>query len=632
MSGKSGVYLVSSKPVDGRQAFDNIGYDSETKVTYNGTDGVEIPPEVRPIPDKPYRGMGKEDLLHFSTQPFWSRLRMICVSIIIIGWLALIIAVVALVLIYPKCRDPGSRSWWQTEAVYRIYVPSFKDSDDDGVGDLAGIESKLDYIRDLGFGIISLSPIYSTADSASFHTGNDLAITNHANIGIKFGTMTDFDNLIKSAHDKGMYVILDFIPNQTSDEHPWFLESKMSSPNDKKNFYNWAETDTPPNNWKSVYGGPAWKNDSMRNKAYLHQFTPEMPDLNLRSAVVLEELQGILDFWLNRGVDGFNVRDAGYLYEDYDLRDEPGTGSTYDDLEHIYTTNQPEVYNVLERWRKFVREHNFTNTEKLLMSSIDGGLEVTELYSDCDRSGIQMPLNDRFLDKKNPCDGKCVVQYVDGWMNQVPSGKWANWMTGDDSSERFAGRFNATFINAFTILTFLMPGTPLVFYGDEINMVNTGAGGDLWTRDQPNTRIMRWSNTTNGGFCNDTCNPWTTISDVSSGNIENAYSELIKALVDLRKEQSFKVGDYFTAIRDNNVVSFVREFDGETGYLVAVNFGPNTEKRDFIGSHDTIPETGEVVLSHSSSYELEAEAELGSLEIGPYGGVVVSWDYVAKEL
>ncbi|XP_045209574.2 alpha-glucosidase-like [Mercenaria mercenaria] len=635
----SGVYLVSSKPVEGgvpaeKQTFDNLGY-SETKVTYNESSGVNIP-EVKPMPDKPYRGMGKEDLLHFSSQPFWRRLRMICVSIIILGWLALIIAVVALVLVYPRCRDPGSRSWWQTEAVYRIYVPSFKDSDDDGVGDLAGIESKLDYIKDLGFGIISLSPFYSTALSTSFKTGDDLAITNHTSVHVKYGTMTDFDSLIQAAHDKGIYVILDFIPNQTSDEHPWFIESKSSSNNDKKYFYNWAAGTTSPNDWLSRYGGSAWELDTNRNQMYYFQYRSQLPDLNLRSGRVLDELESILDFWLNRGVDGFNVRDAGYLYEDYDLRDEPvkqgASGNNYNDFEHIYTSNQPEVYSVLERWRKFVRAHNFTTTEKLLMTSIDGGLDVTELYSDCDKSGIQMPLNDGLLEKHSPCDGNCIVKYVDGWMNKVPSGKWANWMAGDEYSARFASRFNATFINAFTIMTFLMPGTPVTYYGDEINMVGVPGTANEWIRQQPMRAIMRWNNSTNGGFCNDTCTPWASIGDVSTGNIQDVLTNLIKDLMALRAEQSFKVGDYFVAVRDSSIVSFVREFDGETGYLVAVNFGPNSETRDYIGSHDTIPDKAEVVLSHSSSYSLEDEVELNSLEVGPYGGVVVSWDYVAKEL
>lgn len=636
---RSGVYLVSTKPVDSdsqeKQAYDNQAYQgTDTKVTYNEANGVSLPKE-RLVPDKPYRGMGKEDLLHFSTQPFWRRLRMVCISIVILGWLALIIAVVALVLIYPRCRDPGSRSWWQKEAVYRIYVPSFKDSNNDGFGDLAGIESKLDYIKDLGFSIISLSPFYRTGEmEAYFAAGKDFAVTNHTEVHQLCGTLADFDSLIQAAHDKGMYVILDFIPNQTGDKHPWFNESSGSTTT-KKNYYVWTDGANPPNNWKNRYGGSAWSLDTTRNQTYYHVHGTDTPDLNLRSAMVLDELESILSFWLDRGVDGFNVRDAAYLYEDYDLRDEPikpgSSGSTYDDLEHIYTSNQPEVYSILERWRKFVRYHNFTNTEKLLMTNIEGDLDAVELYSECDKSGIQMPLNNGLLKQRNHCDGNCITKYVDGWMNKIPSGKWANWMAGDENTDRFASRFNATFIRAYTILTFLMPGTPLLYYGDEINMVNTGTTSDPSAREQPMRSIMRWNNSTNGGFCNNTCPLWTRVGDVTELT-ENTLPDLIKDLMALRAEPSFRIGDYSDAVRDNSVVSFVREFDGETGYLVAVNFGPNKESRDYRGSHDTIPDKAEVVLSQGSEYDLEDEVEMKSLEIGPYGGVVVSWDYVAKEL
>ncbi|KAL4228367.1 Alpha-amylase domain [Mactra antiquata] len=626
MPGKSDVYLVSSKPTDGSQGtpgYDNIGYkpSDDDQVTFSAANGGEIP-ESKPRATAPYRGMGKDDLLHFSSQPFWRRLRMIFVSIIILGWLALIITVVALVLVYPKCRDPDSREWWQTESVYRIYIPSFKDSDDDGIGDLKGVEMKLDYVKNLGFSILSLSPFYKVdemPDVNDFGKGDDLAITNHTDVLIRYGTLEDFDHLVNAAHDKGMYVVVDFIPTQTSINHPWFDQSSRNKTNEKKNFYVWE--DSKPNNWKSKYGGSAWNSSSVRGQVYLYQTLPETPSLNLRSAMVLDELEGILDFWLDRGVDGFNIRQTAYLFVDYDLRDEPA-GNT-----HIYTKNQPELYGVLDRWRSFVQDYNKTEKVRVLMSGVDG-LDVRDVYRKCSRSGIQLPLN--LFDQSQPCDGTCMNKYIDDWMNQTPSGKWPTWMTGDENVNRIGSRFvNSSFAQAFTVLTQLLPGTPVLFNGDELNMINTGTAGNDGSRDQTMRAIMAW-NATEGKFCNKTCTPWTNEGEVASK--EPTFRNLLRELADLRTNISFRVGEYHSAVRDESVVSFVREFDGETGYLVAVNFGTSSVTRDFTGSHDTIPSEAVVALSHMSSQEVEDDADPSSLEIGPMGAVVVSWDYVAKEL
>jgi len=637
MSAKSGVYLVSAKPSEGN-VYDNPSFQSpDTKVTYSTTNGVDVLEEKRAVPVKPYRGMGKEDLLHFSSQPFWKRMRMACVGIIVLGWIALIITVVALVMAYPKCRDPGSRSWWQTEAMYRIYVPSFKDSDGDGIGDLKGVESKLSYIQDLGENVISLSPFYKTNTGATFAEGNDMAITDHKDVGPEYGTLQDFSDLVTAAHDKGMYVVVDFIPGLTSDQHPWFVNSSTGV-RAQKNFYVWTNS---TNNWKSIYDGTAWTANATRAESYLHQFDSSTPDLNLRSAQVQQELESILTFWLDQGVDGFNVRDAAYLYEDFDMRDEPlkagaPTGSNnYTDYDHIYTSNQPEVYGILARWRTLLRSYNKTTTDKLLMTGLDGGLDAEELYGDCDRSGVQMPLNTGAATLGMSCDGACIRSYVDDWMSQLTSGRWANWVTGDDTMPRMASRFNRSFIQPFTMLTMLLPGTPVLYYGDEIYMQDARPGtGNQWARQQPMRTLMQWENATNAGFCNSTCNPWTGVGDTSNSNADSGsgLTSLIKELAALRSEPSFHVGDYVNAIRDGSVFSFVREFDGETGYLVAINFGPNSESRDFSSSHSTVQSEVIVTYSLRSDYAADDEVESDGLTLGPYGGLVVSWDYMAKEL
>lgn len=275
------------------------------------------------------------------------------------------------------------------------------------------------------------------------------------------------------------------------------------------------------------------------------------------------------------------------------------------------------------------------------MTGLDGGLNPMELYGTCERAGVQLPLNSRFTTESYPCDGECIYQYVSDWRSRTPGGGWANWLAGDETTSRFASRFNTSYIQAYTVLSMLLPGTPVLYYGDEINMVDGSSTGNPWQRIQPMRTIMQWENTTDAGFqaCNTSCSPvWVGVNDFGNNNVKlnNASSSsqirLVQDLIKLRRESSFKHGDFFETLRDSDVFSFVREFDGEMGYLVAINFGENHVTRDFTGSHDTIQSEAVVALVRGASYALEDEVDTSKLELGPFGALVVSWDYVAKEL
>ncbi|KAK3105977.1 hypothetical protein FSP39_009976, partial [Pinctada imbricata] len=538
----------------------------------------------------PFRGMGKEELLQHSGKPFWRRLRMICISIVLIGWLALIITVVALVLIYPRCKTPEGRDWWQRDVIYRVYVRSFKDSNNDGIGDLKGLTSKLDYIKDLGVGAISLSAIY-TDDG----TDGDFHIMDHKSIDSNVGTIADFRNLLSDAHAKGLKVILDYIPNHTSDNHQWFIESRdaIMRNDTHRNYYVWTDY---PTNWRSVDDSTAWNRSSPRDQYYLHQFRSDLPDLNLRSSQVQQELEGILKHWLNEGVDGFYVRDSGFLFEDYDMRDESLTSSNlpqdeYNSYNHEYTYGLPEVMDMLSRWRHVM--NNYTN--RVLLADINGDVsKMMELYGYFKQDGVDLSLNRMFRDNNYPCDGACVRQYVNQWMTNLPTSRWANWVVDDDSSARIASRFNESFVKAFYMVTMLLPGTPFIYYGDEIGM-----------KDVP-------AQTPDAG----------------------SMLSYIKNLTKLRQQDSFVIGEYHSFTVDNQIVSFVREFDGKKGYLVAVNFGTSSATRDFTAGHSTIEKTATVEFSTGSAagFEMEADVDTSELSLPPNQGVVVSWDYVAKEL
>lgn len=587
----------------------------------------------------PFRGMGKEELLQHSSKPFWRRLRMICISIILLGWLALIITVVALVLIYPKCKSPDSRSWWQNEVIYRIYVRSYKDSNGDGVGDLDGVVSKLDYIKDLGVGVISLSPDYEDDGS-----NGDFHIKNHMKIGGSVGGDDALQRLITQAHGKGLKVILDFVPSHTSDQSDWFKWSQGARfRNDTyRNFYVWTNT---PTNWKSMYGGGAWNTSSERSgEYYLHQFLHNQPDLNLRSPQVKEKLNEVLTHWLNKSVDGFYIRNSAYLFTDYDLRDEPKVPSAvrdeYGDYNHIYTKNLPEIYDMFARWR--TTTDAYTDNYRVLMADPDpmsSNLEMMKYYGHFQRDGVQLPVKRRQF--PTDCDGRCIKEYVNGWMDNLPSGRWPTWSLGDEMTKRFATNHSESFIRCFAMLSMTLPGTPVLYYGDEINMVDLSISPPSSTsRQQPMRGLMQWDNTPNGGFTNGT-SPWISVgADYQTNNVKNQSAKgdslmsFFKNLTTLRSDDTFRIGDYYPTVVDDDVFSFVREFDGKKGYLVAINFAKKAQLRDYAKAHSTIQSKASFQLTTggSESFDADTDVDTSSLTLGPLQGVVVSWDYVAKEL
>ena len=287
------------------------------------------------------------------------------VLVVLFGVIVLTMVVVAVIIIVvsPRCEpkkvpeDSGKSndtlkaddSWWKHALIYQVYPRSFFDTNNDGDGDLKGITEKLDHFVDLEVDALWLNPIY---DSPMADNGYD--VKDYLTINKMFGTMEDFDKFLSEAHKKGMKVIMDFVPNHTSEEHPWFVESKKDKTNPKKDWYIWADgkenkttskTD-PPNNWISVFGGSAWEYDNTRKQFYLHQFKKEQPDLNLRNEDVKKELKKVLEFWIKKGVDGFRVDAVQFFLEDEKLQDEPklpnhnSSNLKYDMLNHTFTNGK----------------------------------------------------------------------------------------------------------------------------------------------------------------------------------------------------------------------------------------------------------------------------------------------------
>jgi len=259
--------------------------------------------------------------------------------------------------------------WWQKGIIYQIYPRSYQDSNGDGIGDLQGIIQRLDYIKSLNIDAVWLSPIYP---SPMHDFGYDVA--DYTGIHPMFGTMADFDQLLAETHRRGMRLLLDLVPNHTSDEHAWFLESRSSRDNPKRDWYIWrdpAPDGGPPNNWLSFFGGPAWTFDEKTGQYYLHQFVKQQPELNYRNLQVLQAMLDVMRFWLDKGVDGFRVDVIWLMLKDDQFRDEPLDPNwdgvrPFGRLQHIYTANLPGVHDIIRQMRAVLDEY----TERMMVGEI----------------------------------------------------------------------------------------------------------------------------------------------------------------------------------------------------------------------------------------------------------------------
>ncbi|MGI9610643.1 MAG: alpha-amylase family glycosyl hydrolase, partial [Acidimicrobiia bacterium] len=316
--------------------------------------------------------------------------------------------------------------WWQTAVIYQIYPRSFQDSNRDGVGDLAGITGRLPYLADLGVDAVWISPFYPSP-MADF--GYDVA--DYTDVDPLFGTIADFDDLLAEAHRLGLKVIVDIVPNHTSNQHPWFLESRNSRDNPKRDWYVWRDAKpdgSPPNNWLGVFGGLAWEWDDATGQFYLHSFIPEQPDLNWRNPEVVEAMHDVYRFWLDRGVDGFRIDVAQRIMKDPDLRDNPpayteGGGvfksmGEYESQLHVHDVGHPDIHDAYRDLRTVVDAYEPPR-------GIFGEVHVFDLdewaaYYGRDLDGMHMPFN--FTLVYVPWDTSEVRKRVDALEAALPPG------------------------------------------------------------------------------------------------------------------------------------------------------------------------------------------------------------------
>ncbi|KAG8584231.1 hypothetical protein GDO81_008745 [Engystomops pustulosus] len=547
------------------------------------------------IPLKPYAGMPKEVLLHFSNKPCYKITREILFWLIIIATLAIIAATITIIALSPKCLD-----WWQRSPIYQVYPKSFRDSDNDGSGDLKGVQEKIDHFVYLDVSTVWIAPFYkSTLKDYRY------AVDDFRDVDPSFGSMIDFDNLLAALHDKGIKVIIDLIPNHTSNKHNWFQLSRNST--DKyTDYYIWRNcTDnegkvTPPNNWVSMYGNSAWEYDDVRRQCYLHQFRKEQPDLNFYNPDVQNEILDIIKFWLEKGVDGFTVDAAKFLLEAEHLRDEPQVDKTqdpttitsYGELYHDYTTTQVGMHDILRDFRQtmntYSREpgrYRFMGTESNDQNTV---AKTMMYYGNSFIQEADFPLNFYLLNLGRDLSGNSIYDIVNRWMKAMPKGKWPHWMVGSPSNPRIASRVGEDYVNVINMLLLTLPGTPTTYYGEELGMQDnptannaTDTSGEHNPAEYPEKTPMQWDTSANAGF-SEANKTWLPLNqDYEVVNVEvqktkpdstlNLYRDLLK----LRKnELPLHRGWLCYAWKDNNVFAYVREIDGlNKVFMMVLNFG-----------------------------------------------------------
>jgi len=503
------------------------------------------------------------------------------------------------------------KKWWKESVVYQIYPKSFMDSNGDGIGDLQGILSKLDYLQDLGVDVLWLCPIYPSPNE-----DNGYDISDYQAIMKDFGTMDDFDKLLAEVHRRGMKLILDLVINHTSDEHPWFVESRSSRDNPKRDWYIWrkGKDGAEPNNWESIFGGSAWEYDETTGEYYLHLFTRKQPDLNWENEEVRRALYRMINWWLDKGVDGFRIDAITHIKKKPGLPDLPNPDN------RRYVPSFPYHMNVegILDWLDELKRETFDRYDIMTVGEANGvSAEEAEKWVGEARGVFNMIFQFEtnglwnFKAGGKP-DWLAYKKTMSRWQEKLEGKGWnALFFENHDLPRSVSvwgddGRYREKSAKALATLYFLMKGTPFIYQGQEIGMTNVRfpsigdyndvpciqrywkdrqagksheeAMAPIWRSGRDNARTpMQWNAGPNAGFTTGT--PWLKVNpNYADINVEeqrtrpDSVLNYYRALIRLRKSAPALVyGKYGLLLPDHeHVYAYTRTLDGET-YLVVVN-------------------------------------------------------------
>jgi|WetSurMetagenome_2_1015567.scaffolds.fasta_scaffold91367_1 alpha-glucosidase len=513
--------------------------------------------------------------------------------------------------------------WWKHGVIYHIYPRSFSDSNGDGIGDIRGIISKLDYLSNLGIDGIWLSPVYP---SPMVDFGYDIA--NYQQIDPVFGTLTDFRELLDAAHSKRIRVIMDLVMNHTSEKHPWFTESRSSRDNPKRDWYIWkkGKRGNTPNNWKTVFGGSVWEYDHKTQEYYLHTFFKEQADLNWHNEDLKRTFFNGIKFWLDMGVDGFRVDVINLISKDTHFRDNPIPFGIPLLQKLRYNSNMPESYNIARELRSLLDDYSERMCVAEVYSVPPGDSAVAASYLDKGHNAMNMAFD--FSLMLRGWSARKYFHSIRKWYSLIPESGWAcNVLSNHDLHRNFdrfwyrRNKIEKARVSAMLLLT--LKGTPFLYYGDEIGMRNARLkrkeildplGKLFWPffkgRDKGRSP-MQWTHEEHGGFSD--CKPWLPVNDDypelnvrsqerDKGSLFNFY----RTLIALRKRyKALSKGEWSPLIRGKNgILVYLREFELEK-LMVILNFSSRRKKVELPGNS-----TGKIVFSTHRVQEDEFFSEM----------------------
>jgi len=523
-------------------------------------------------------------------------------------------------------------SWWKTGIIYQIYPRSFQDSNGDGVGDLRGIISRLDYLAWLGIDAIWLSPI---CQSPMKDFGYD--VSDYTAVDPLFGTLDDFDALIAEAAARQIKIVIDLVPSHTSDQHAWFIEARSSRDNPKRDWYIWADAKpdgSPPNNWLAYFGGAAWTWDAATGQYYMHNFLPEQPELNYRNPMVTEAMKGVVRFWLGRGVAGMRVDVIDRMLKDPEMCDNPpdpnyveGVSNPQFKYLRVNSEQHPDVHGLVREFRRtfdefgdrpIIGEINFTTDVAYITSHYGAALDE-----------IQLPFNFAFL--MLPWSAQAIRDFVDRYDAAVPEGGQPNYVLGNHDVSRLATRLGSAQARVAALLLLTLRGTPTLYYGDELGMEDVYIAPEQYQDPQginigysrdPQRTPMQWDITANAGFTS--AQPWLPVApDAMTRNVEvqgtqpDSVLALYRRMIAVRRATpALTTGSYRSVdVKADDVFVYVRE-SGEQRVCVALNFGDRMQSL-------ALRELGQGRIIVSTHMDRTEAVDMGALYLRENEGVVV---------
>ena len=556
------------------------------------------------------------------------------------------------------------KKWWKESVVYQIYPRSFKDSNGDGIGDLNGITEKMDYLRELGINVIWLSPVYQSPN-----TDNGYDISDYQAIMEEFGTMEDFDRMLQSAHDHGIRLVMDLVVNHTSDEHPWFVESRKSKDNPYRDYYIWREgrDGKEPNNWGSCFSGSAWKYDAATDMYYLHLFAEKQPDLNWDNPKVRQEVFHMMDWWCKKGIDGFRMDVISMISKDPALPDGPVNGSGYGDY-GPYAVNGPHVHEYLQEMNREV----LSKYDLMTVGECSGvTIEEAKKYANQDGRELNMVFQFEHMDLDGGESFKWndrkinlveLKQVLTKWQTELAGKAWNSLFWDNHDQPRIVSRlgddstreYREASAKMLALCLHMMQGTPYVYQGEELGMTNVPfetledfrdiesinayheltESGQVSPEDmmrflryksRDNARTpMQWDDSENAGFTEGT--PWIMVNPnykeinakeqmARPDSVFHFYQKLIR----LRKEREIiPYGEYELLLpEDPDLYVYTRAL-GEHKLLVICNF--RKEEKAFTLPEGFDPRKGEILIGNYPDRELQ-----NTMTLKAYEALAILW-------